>query len=178
MDEKRRAELGNIVRHFRGKPVNNNVLAEYCKRNKFQPLLAGEYSDYLYQVEHDDKVSALFPLILAEIQKIAYIPEFASESARKKLREQNDEVRVNITKLFEEYGIEYRLVDTLSQELGAMVGQTIVSAGTTAFNKALEVLLHVAKTKFGAPFNMRHAADYAKEVFDTHHNKGIDKPKK
>lgn len=165
MPEEQRATIKKIVDHFRGKPINQNVLTEYCNLNKFEPLTVGEYKDYLYQVEHDEKVMALYPLILAEIQKLRYTPEFATEKERKAVKEGNDEVRVNITKLFEQHAILYRTVDTLGQELGAIIGGTVASAGQTAFNKALEVLMHLARERFGGEFNMKHAADYAIEVF-------------
>lgn len=165
MPEEKRAEIKKIVDHFRGKPITQNALTEYCNINKFDNMVVGEYKDYLYQVEHDEKVMALYPLILAEIQKLGYTPEFATEKEREAVRKGNDEVRVNITKLFEDHAILYRTVDTLGQELGAIIGGTVSSAGQTAFNKALEVLMHLAREKFGGEFNMSHARDYAIEVF-------------
>lgn len=166
MDEARRAEIRRIVDHFKGKPVTQKVIEEFCNRSKITPITEGELKDYIYQVEHDEKVSTLFPLILAELQKLKYKPEFASEADRKKIDEENDEVRVNITKLYEEYAIEYRLVNTVGEELGNFVGGKIALAGQTAFNKALDVMLHIAKEKFGGEFNMKHAAEYAKEVYE------------
>ncbi len=165
MDEARRAEIRRIVDHFRGKPVTQNVIDEFCKRSKITPITVGELKDYIYQVEHDEKVSTMFPLIVAELQKLKYKPEFASEAERKKIDEENDEVRVNITKLYETNAIEYRLVNTLGEELGNFVGGKIALAGQTAFNKALDVMLHITKEKFGGEYNMKHAADYAEEVY-------------
>lgn len=175
MDEKRREEVARIVAHFRGKAVTQNALTEWCNRNKIEPIVAGDLEDYTYQVEHDEKVEKLYPLILSEVQKLRYAPEFAPEKLRKEIKTGNDEVRVNITKLFEQHAISYRTVDTLGQELGREVGQTIASAGQTAFNKALEVLLLIARDKFGGEFNMKHAADYAEEHY-AKKRKEIDKP--
>lgn len=167
MDEQRRELIGRVVAHFRGKAVTQNVLQEYCNLNKIEPaILLGDYQDFLYQVEHDEKVLKLYPLILAELQKLRYAPEFSTEKERKEIREGNDEVRVNIVKLFEENAIAYRTVDTLGQELGRDIGQTVISAGQTAFNKALEVLLLIAREKFEGEFNMKHAADFAKEYIE------------
>lgn len=165
MTETRRAEVRQIVDEFQDKKVTQDLLTAYCERMKFEPLTLGDFEDYKYQVEHDAMVSVLFPKILAEIQKITYVPEFATEAERKKIRDANDEVRVSVTKLLEEHAVPYRLVSTLTTELGRMVGSTIEMAGTTAFNKSLEVLLHLAHAKFGADFNMKHAADYAQEFY-------------
>lgn len=166
MEESRRAEIRQIIDHFGGQTPPQKVLSDFCERMKFEPLVTGDFDDYKYQVEHDTMVAKLFPQILSALQKITYIPEFVSEAERKKLREANDEVRVEITKLLEEHAVPYRLVSTLTTELGRMVGQTIEMAGTTAFNKSLEVLLHLANERFGGDFNMKHARDYAQEVFE------------
>ena len=83
MDEQRRAEIKRIVEHFRGKAISQNVLTEYCNLTKVEPIVVGDYKDYLYQVEHDDKILALVPRILKELQAIQYVPEFASANERK-----------------------------------------------------------------------------------------------
>ena len=165
MSEQRREEISKIVAHFRGKAINQNVLLEFCNLNKIEPIVLGDYQDFLYQIEHDEKVMSLYPLILAELQKLRYAPEFSTEKERKEIHKGNDDVRISITKLFEQNAIAYRTVDTLGQELGREIGQTVASAGTTAFNKALEVLLLIAKDKFGGEFNMKHAADFAEEHY-------------
>lgn len=166
MTEPQRAEIRNIVDHFRGQKVAQEVLSQYCERMHFEPIVVGDLADYTYQVEHDERVNELFPKILAELQRIKYVPEFADEKVRKAIREENDLVRVSVTQLMEEHAIPYRIVNTLGSELGNIVGQTIEMAGTTAFNKALDVMLHIAREKFGGEFNMKHAADYAKEIYD------------
>lgn len=158
--------MAAIVARFRNSPLTQDVLNEYCNLHKIEPVMVGDFSDYKYQVEHDERMSKMYPLVLAEISKIRWIPEFAPVSVRKAAKEGNDMVRINIVKLFEEHEIPYRLVDTLGQEMGREVGQTITMAGTTAFNKALEVMLLVAQKEFGGEFNMKHAADYAIKVVE------------
>lgn len=166
MDEKRREEVRRIVDRFKGKAISQNVIEEFCNLHKIEPVTVGELSDYIYQVEHDEKVGTLFPLILKELCNLRYQPEFADQKVRKEINERNDEVRVNITKLLEEHAIPYRLVNSLGEELGNFVGGKIASAGQTAFNKALEVMLLLAKDKFGEEFNMKHVADYAQKIYD------------
>lgn len=166
MDEKRRAEVRKIVDHFKGKALTQNTIVEFCNRNKIEPITVGELSDYTYQVEHDEKVGVMFPLILKELCNLQYQPEFADQKVRKDIKEKNDEVRVNITKLMEQHAIPYRLVNSLGEELGNFVGGKIATAGQTAFNKALEVMLLLAKDKFGEEFNMKHVADYAQKIYD------------
>lgn len=166
MTEQRRAEIRKIVDNFRGKPLNQKTLTAYCERMHMEVLTMGDYTDFAVQVEHDNMVGKLFPQILAEVQKIQYIPEFASEKVRKELHDQNEEVEINITKLLEKHAVSYRLVSTLTDELAGIVGRTIESGGKRGFNKAMEVLMHLARTKFKGEMNMKHVADYAVEVFD------------
>ena len=171
MNEQRRAEIRAIVDHFRGKPVNQNVLKEFCNLKKYEPIVLSDLDDYTAQVEHDEVVGKLFPKILEQLQYLRYKPEFANERDRKEVEEQNDEIRVSITKLFEEHALPYRFVNNVAEDLGNFVGGKIAMAGTTAFNKSLEVLLHLAQAHFGGEFNMAHAAKYAEEVI----RKGIAK---
>lgn len=165
MPPERREQIERLVKRFEGQAITQDAINEYCKVNGIDPVVPrGELLDYKEQVDHDKIVGGLFPKILAELQNLAYVPEFASEKVRKDIETKNDEVRVNITKLFEEEGIKYRYVSNLSEELGNMVGNAVTSAGTTAFNKALAVMLRIAQDKFGGEFTMKHARDYSEKI--------------
>lgn len=163
MDSKRREEVRKCIDEFRNVAVTDDLLKAFCERHHFDLLTLQDFIDYKYQVEHDEKVQVLFPLILAAVQKIAYIPEFASDKDRKDALQANDEVRVSITKLLEEHAFPYHLVQTSTEELGNMIGRTVSSAGQTAFNRAIQVLNLLAKEKFGGAFNMKNVADYLQE---------------
>ena len=172
MDDTRREQIEKLVERFEGTAITQDAINEFCNINKIEPpVTKGELSDYKKQVTQDKIVAKLFPEILAELTKLQYIPEFASRKVRKEMAQKNDEVRVNITKLFEENAIKYRFVSNLSEELGNLVGNTVSSAGTTAFNKALAVMIHITNEKFGGDFNMKHARDYSAEVI----TKAVDK---
>ncbi|MBW8034709.1 MAG: hypothetical protein FVQ79_03400 [Planctomycetes bacterium] len=173
MSEGKRAQISKIVDHFRSNKPSGRDLEKYCKQMRFEFVTPNELEDYTVQVEHDEKVFSLFPLLIKEAQKLSYVPEFADEDTRKKLLEQNEEVRIAMAKLFEFHKITYRLVTTLGVELASIVGGAIEAGGTTVFNKALDVLLHVARDKFGGEFNTGHAAKYAEEVIQA----AVDKNK-
>lgn len=160
-----------LVDHFRGKPYNDTVIVEFCNLNKLEYIpSADDLGDLIYQQEHDEKMVVLFKAILAELQNLAYIPELAGKKERKALVDANDEVRVRITKLFEDHGVAFKMVDKVANELGGMVGRIIESAGTTAFNKTMDVLMHIAREKFNAKeLTLTHVRDYAVEVFEKHH---------
>lgn len=168
--EKQFAEMAKIVEHFKGKPRTQNAIIEYCNLNKFEYIPTVEdLEDLEFQVEHDEKMVSMFKQILAELQKMEYVPMLLSKGEKKKLVDANDEVRVNITKIFENNGVSFKMIDKVANELGGMIAKTVESAGTTAFNKAMDVLMHIARAHFGGDFTMKHARDYAIEVFEKHH---------
>lgn len=165
MDDKRRAEIAQIVAHFRGKAVTQNVINEYCNLNKIDPIVASEFEDYLVQVEHDEKVALIFKDILAELQNLRFVPEFASAKERLEAEKAGEEVSINIAKLFEREGIRYNFVSGTSEEIARALHGVVSSAGTRIFNKATSVLLAIAKERFGGEFNTKHSADFYEELY-------------
>lgn len=196
MTEERRAEIRQIVDHFRslapymgGKAPTQEEIDAYCKQareelftthlkaglskdqaiakvsGKLEPFSPGFYEDYLVQIEHDELIVKTFKEVLAEVQNLQYIPELAPAEVREAGRKNNEEVRIKVAQIFEENAIRYRLVDTLGKELASIIGQTIEMAGTSVFNKAIGVLLHIAKEKFEGEFNVKHARDYAIKIY-------------
>lgn len=168
MDEKRRQEIARLIERFYKNPISQDAINEFCQRNSIKEVvMVGELKDYIAQVEHDKRVIAILPKMLLEVQKLRYVPEFSMEKTRKEIIEQNDEVRINITKILEEHNVPYRFVQTMCSDLGSLVGGTISSAGKTAFNKALEVMMLVTARHFGEDeFHMGHAAKFAVDLFD------------
>ena len=59
-------EIKKVLAHFKGKPVNNKVLAEHCNLNRFDLITEGAYEDYLFQQEHDERAQNILQLIFAE----------------------------------------------------------------------------------------------------------------
>ena len=162
-----RAEMAQIVDHFKGKPRTDESIAEYCHLNKLSYIpTVGELEDLEYQVEHDTKMVVIFKGILAELQKLEYMPELSSRNERKRIAKNNDDVRIAITKLFEDGAISFRMVDKVANELGGIIGKIVETAGTTGFNKGMDVLMHLARKEFGGDFNLMHARDYTVKVFE------------
>lgn len=162
MDDLRRAQIEKLVDHFEDRAITQKEIDEFCKNHSIEPVVVrGDLLDYREQVQLDRIVAKLFPKILLESTKLKYVPEFASEKVRKNIEKENDEVRINITKLIEDEGIKYRFVSHVTEELGGLVGNTISQAGTTAFNKAISVMLHLAEKHFGGEYTMKHAKEYA-----------------
>lgn len=181
MDELRRSQVALVAKNFKGQAVSNEVLEEYCKRNKIDPMVTkGQLSDYVAQMEHDEMIIRLLPRLLEALQEYKYVPEYASEAERKALNKANDDLRVKMAELIEEEAIPYRFVSLVGDELGNDIGQLIKSAGTTIFNKTLDVMIHLAREHFGEEFNSKHARDYAQKIYDDAQkkkteNKEVDK---
>lgn len=162
-----REDIAKIVERFIDQPRTQDAIVEFCNLNKIELIPTVEQlEDYEYQWKHDIIVKALFKEILAELQNLEYIPEFGSKSERQKIRERNDNIRVNIVRLFENRSVEYKLVTTIANELGGMTKSIIEQAGQTAFNKAMEVIMHITKEKFGSDLNLKHVRDYTIEIME------------
>lgn len=174
MDDKRVKEIRKVVEHFKGKPITDNVLTEYCNLNKIDPVLTrGSVLDYIEQVEHDTVMGEAFVEIVKELKNLKYTPVFLTEKERKVIENANDSVRVKITQILENHAIKYKYVSNATQEIAQLLNRTVESAGTTAFNRALDVLLRIAKGHFGSDLDMKQVKSYIDEVV-----KNLDKPKK
>lgn len=170
MNEQRRAEIKNIIEHFRGmQPFGatptQEAIDKHCQAMRYERITEDNYKDFLAQVEHDEIMSRLLPAILTELQNLVYIHDFDKVEARKQGGEKNEEVRMAIAKLFEDHAVLYRDIETLGRKIGGVLGQVIDSAGISIYNKALQVLFHLARAHFGEELNMLHVRDYAEKVF-------------
>lgn len=165
MDDKRRGEIKKIVERFRGEPLTENVLIEFCNINKIDPIPLGEFEDFLFQYETDIKMVALLKEILAALQGVEYEPMFSTSAEQKRIQEKNEEVRIEVAKIIEKHAVAYIMLDKLGHTLGSIIGNVVESAGTTIWNKANMVLKHIAEAHFGGRFNSKHVADYAEEVY-------------
>lgn len=177
MDNTRRGEIRIIIDHFRGKAVNQKVIEEFCKLNKITPIVASEFEDYLVQVEHDEKVEKIFKELLAELQKLVFVPEFASAKIIEEAGNANEEVEIAIAKLFEKEGLRYNFVSGTSEEIARRLHGIVSGAGTRIFNKATNALLEIAKEKFGGEFNTKHSADYWEKRYADHDKKVAEEKK-
>jgi len=175
MDDTKRGEIGDIVAHFsemhRQKTLTQNVLDEYCHKQKFGEVPLSEFGDYVAQVEHDARMEALYPRLYAELSKYRYMPEFISASERKRIAENNVQVNVAMARLFEDAAFPFSQMYNLGESIGQALSQIIVHATNTIYNKSLSVMLHVAREKFGAELTTKHVAEYALRVFQEAENK-------
>ena len=166
MNSIQREQVLRIVEHFSGKTVTQDTLDEFCNLHKFEKYSVGQISDYEFQINHDKVIAVIFPLILAEVQKLRYVPEYDTVANIKAIEAQNEEVQIEIAKILEEHAIKYRFVVKMTEDLASLVGRTIEQSGTIIFNRASEVLRRIAHDKYGEEFNAKHARDYIIKVFE------------
>jgi hypothetical protein len=166
MEELRREQIGVLANHFKGQAVTQDAINEFCAKNKIEPtVMQGELLDFIAQVEHDEIISKLFPDILKELQNLKYTPEFATASERRAINKTNDEVRVNIAKLIEAHDLPYQFVSPTLEQLGGLAGQTITSAGTTIFNKIIDIMNRITEKELGGKVSAGKVAKYAEEMY-------------
>jgi len=168
MDDTRKKEVKDIVLHFKDSKigVSESLITEYCNLKKIEPLTPGQLSDATYQYTNDEVMRTLLPKMLALfVENMNYVGEFDAESAHTKESESRRDIKIAMVQLLEEYEVPYHWAQKLLDEFGAMVQGVFASAGQTATNKATEVLLHLAREKFGGEIHMGNVASYTRELF-------------
>lgn len=167
MDESRRAQIYELVKHFEGKPVTNNSLIEHCNLNKVTPALTtDDLADARAQVSHDEKMAVFLKDVTEELSKLHYIPEYAPAGERKKMLKDNEEVHYALAKKLEEKGFSYNMVSLIGEEVNKTLTQVVTGASNAIFNKSLQVLLNLARKEFGDEFNTLHVKEYAEKLFN------------
>ena len=156
-------EIKKVLAHFKGKPVNNKILAEHCNLNHFDLITEGAYEDYLFQQEHDERAQNILPLIFAELSKFLYVPTFISVDERRKMNEANEDIEWKISKVLEDNGILYREIDLICKNLATAFQAIMENAGRRANNMCAIVLSTLAKEKFGDPLKLKDLALYYRE---------------
>lgn len=156
-------EIKKIIAHFKDKPVNSNVLREYCNLNHFELITQSMYEDYLFQQEHDERVQEALPFIFSELTKFQYIPTFISNDERRVMNEANADIEWKISKVLEDKDILYREIDLICKNLATAFQAIMENAGRRANNMCAVVLSTVAKEKFGDPLKLKNLALYYRE---------------
>ncbi len=160
MDGARRIQIKAIVEHFRGKAVSNGALKEFCERNKYEPLSEGDYQDWLFQYEHDERVKAALPAIFAELSKFQYVPELCGDIERQAISKANGEIEVRIAELMEEHGVLYNEIEVFTKNLGSAFMALMENAGTRASNTCAAAVSTLAKKTFGELLTLKKLSDY------------------
>jgi hypothetical protein len=161
MDGKRRQDIKAIVEAFRGQPVTNDLLKAYCERHGYELLTEGEYQDWLFQYEHDERIVTALPAIFAELAKFQYTSEFAGDEERRKIREANEAIEVAIARIMEEHGVRYgKEVDVFTGNLGGALQGIMSNAGVRASNMGANTVLRIAIDILGEPLTLKKLAAY------------------
>jgi len=175
MKDDKREEILKIVKNFRGQAVTVEAIREFCETNKIEFVTLGDLEDYTVQYEQDLKVSKMVPEILKELTNIQYLPEFETGENRKKMQKVNDDVRIKIAKLIEEYDLRYDLVTGSLDELAGNISGLLKMSANTIFNKAISMMVYITKEKLGGDITTGKIKDFAEQMYK---NKAIELDKK
>ena len=138
-----------VVETFRGKPVTQEALNEFCSRRNIEPMTLGTLDDHIYQVKHDERMAKIYPLVLAEISKMKYYGEYMSESDVKKKVEELDAIEDAIVAILTEQELPYRLIDTAMREMTGYIEKIFQNSKTRVSNLCVGVMLKVTEKHFG-----------------------------
>lgn len=159
-----RAELLACVEHFKGMPVTQEVLIEYCNLNHIGVIGLGVYSDIVAQYNHDRRMDALVPRIMAVLAKYKSVPELLEQAQRVAVIDQNEELEVEICTLMEEEGVLYTEIELVTENLGSYLKAVLSGAGKRANNMAATMLAHTAKEKYGDPLVLKTLGEAYREI--------------
>lgn len=157
----RQLEILEILQNFNFHPrVSNSVLKSFCNRKGFEFLSEGEYLDHLYQFQHDQRAGIIIPLILAEVQKFQYIPDYIGDSKKKDMKANNEAIEISIAKLCSENGIQYREIDVLTKNFAGELSAVIENAGNRMNNMCGVVISHIAQDVIGLDMTVKAMEDW------------------
>jgi hypothetical protein len=150
-----------VVNLFRGKPVTQDALNEFCNRRHIEPMTLGTLDDHIYQVKHDDRMTTIYPLVLAEIAKIKYYPEYSSKADIDRKIKELDEIEDKIVEILIENELPYRLINTAIKEIDDITNKMLNNSKTRLSNLCVGVMLKVTEKHFGnREFTVKNAQDY------------------
>ena len=154
-------QVRKILDHFKGaKSVPQKLLTEFCNLEKLNVITEGQYEDYLFQDEHDKRVSAILPRVFNILAQWQYTPEFVHESVKNVIREHNDDLEWKLAKVLEEGGIVYKEVDIVTKNMAQAFATICENAGKRMNNMAAVVLSDLARQKFSNELIMKDLAEY------------------
>lgn len=150
-------EVRAILAHFASTniPVTNDLLLEYCNLQKFTPISAGVYSDYLFAQGHDARLDGLLPDLLALLAKIRNIPELSSDAEAQAIATTNEDIQEQIAFLMEDKGILYQDVELVTKGLGDVLKRALDGVGRAINNNAAKALMAAAVEKYGDPLTLK-----------------------
>lgn len=153
-------QIKDILAHFKGKPVNNNILAEYCNLNKFDVLVISQYEDCVYQQEHDERVASLMPALFAELSKFRDVPTYETDKVRKAIVGANEDIEWQIAKVLEDYGVRKGEIGVITGNLAQAFKYIVEAAGTRAKNMCDTVLNEIGEERFGKDLPIKPMAEF------------------
>lgn len=153
-------QIKEILAHFKGKPITQNVLTEYCNLNHFDPIVMSQYEDCVFQQEHDERVAALMPALFAELSKYRDVPTFGTEKERKAIAEANGDIEWQIAKVLEDHGVIKGEISIITGNLAQAFKGIVENAGTRAKNMCDSVLNEIGEEKFGKNMPIKPMAEF------------------
>lgn len=162
---KKKALLEEVLKaldHFKDtNNLTNEDLAKFCEENGITRVMTiGELEDTKVQKQFDEQMKSLLPKILAVVSNIKYVSDYITEEERAELDEHNKQLEQEILEIVLNSGIDYKFVETAKILANNYIDNAITGAFQMAHNMSLNVLLHLAKEKFGGLFNLSHTQSY------------------
>lgn len=159
MDNKRKLEIKQIVEHFRGQTVDAQALTDYCSQNGIEPITTGEYSDWLYQYNFDEKVRQALPELISVLSQWQFLGEFAAAEDQ---AAQYLDIEKKMCQALEKYDFQFQELELLSRNLATAFHGMVKNIAVRAGDIRLGVVNTLLMQKFGvADMDLVPFKDYA-----------------
>lgn len=147
MTPERRLEIKRIVEHFKDAAiVNGEIIRSFCEREHIEPITEGEFKDWLYQYQFDQKAYNALPEIISVLANWRYLGEFSSQDEQYAEAEQAMKAMCDV---FEKHDFEFRDVTLFTTQFSTLLSRLVVAAGEHAKNKREAVTNALILKQFG-----------------------------
>lgn len=176
MSEEKQEELNNnselhdndkklLAETFKGKNFNDKVVKSFCERSKIAVTDAGNVQDFIYQLDFDERMEKVVPLVFAELAKFQYQKEYISDEARAKVRKNNSDIAINIAKVVEDNKMLYTETFILKSWVD-VVTMILSESERRITNMGAKVLSEMAQEKLGTPLTLASLANEMAMIAD------------
>jgi hypothetical protein len=158
--QERSEQVMVILERFRGKPINQNVLNEFCNLYHLDAMTMNDYEDCLFQQEHDERVAKVIPAVFEILKSYKDVPTFAPKKERKAIIDANEDIEWQIAKVFEDCGVVKSELKIITGNFGSNLKMIIENAGERAVNMCDAVLREIGEDKFGVGLPIKPMAEF------------------
>lgn len=155
--------LRELAKQFKGKTFTDKDVAEACEKLGIDPISAGELQDHIYQLEYDERMAQVIPLVLEALSKLNYISDDEDPEAKDELEKANEQIEYDIAKICEDNGVRYLDIVFL-RHLSKQISDILLASYNRISNMGASVFAELAKKELGDELEIKALAEKYTEI--------------